>query len=208
MLLMMPVSTLPGLRSHSGGASVWRHRATIPIWRTSSFFIIPLWPTGPRQYPQAVYCTRARSAFVEAFPVHRCAHCAKRMATIKRDGEPEVRKGKEMYKQRERTRDKASDQEIAKAAAARDVLSPGPVRHRLGSEGCETWVGRAKSRGLLEYVWGRRKCCVEEITACERVWGGRRRGVVGRESNSVLSPALLSSIHCPHPVCVLLPNGF
>lgn len=74
----------------------------------------------------------------EAFPVHRCALCAKRMVTIKRDGEPEVRKGKEMYKQRERTRDKASDQEIAKAAAARDVLSPGPVRHRPGSEGCET----------------------------------------------------------------------
>ena len=36
------------------------------------------------------------------------------MATIKRDGESKVRKGKEMYKQRERMRDKVSDKEIVK----------------------------------------------------------------------------------------------
>ncbi|KAJ4936612.1 hypothetical protein JOQ06_001201, partial [Pogonophryne albipinna] len=33
------------------------------------------------------------------------------MTTIKRDGEPGVRKGKEMYKQREQKRDKESDKE-------------------------------------------------------------------------------------------------
>lgn len=50
------------------------------------------------------------------FPVHQRAHCAKRMATIKRDGEAEVRKVKEMHKQKKRARDKVSDKEIVKAA--------------------------------------------------------------------------------------------
>lgn len=40
----------------------------------------------------------------------------KKMATIKRIGESKVRKGKEMYKQREQMTDKVSDVEIARAA--------------------------------------------------------------------------------------------
>ena len=38
------------------------------------------------------------------------------MATIKQDGESKVRKGKEMYKQRELMKDKVSDKEIVRAA--------------------------------------------------------------------------------------------
>lgn len=58
---------------------------------------------------------------------------------------------------------------------------------------------------------------MEKITECKCVWvcvrvcDGEEAWEVGwgsRVSNSVHSSALLSSIHCPHPVCVLLLNGF
>lgn len=49
-----------------------------------------------------------------------------------------MRKGKEMYKQRERVRDKVSDKEIVREPRGEKRVIARPVRHTLGSEGCET----------------------------------------------------------------------
>lgn len=106
-----PSHTQWGLRSHSGGTSVWRHGGHDPIWTVLFFNSVT---HRPQTEHQPVYCSL--SCLHRGFPVHHCTLCAKTIASIKSDGEFKVRKGKEMYKQKERMRDKVSDKKTVRAA--------------------------------------------------------------------------------------------
>lgn len=87
MLLLIPASApqVPG-QIHTKLLFYATEPQPVPTWQISIIFKFR-WPTGHRLYAGLV-------------PVHHWTYCAKRMTSIKRGKETEVRKGRETYKQR------------------------------------------------------------------------------------------------------------
>lgn len=115
--------------------------AMIPTEQSS---FLTLWPTGPRQYFSL--CTVAWAAFIEAFRSITVHTVPKRLHLSKVAESLRWERAKRCTNKRREREIRCQTKRQWEQRSEKCVIA-WPVHHTLGSEGCETWVGKAKSMG-------------------------------------------------------------